>query len=897
MGSLAGTQFIFPLLVADVQAPLLSILSSNDCPPQLTLAALRTLNTMADYLPPEGTYYWPKDGRLAKALYAREPAEAMAKTIRNESNSNIAQQSASLAACLMSKTLSNEQQKTQLVEAGVLDSLAAKLASFVVAEGCVLPTPEALANGHGSPGRIPPSAPPTARIHPFLHLTALIVDGSKSRAEHLLSSPDLQSVFPRPQPEISPSEIKKTPWGSSTYLSGSAIPRIQDQSLLDTLLPNVPGFHQPTSHNSNFPPLGSSSLQNANQPSLFQPGSGSLGDPASTGEVDDGEESPLIPWLTFLTRKELDLPRVMAAKLLISLFRLGFAHRKRASQFRMTLVPLLVGILEKDYRPSENGAVPGSDVLSPRLRIKEETPAILASLIMDHKDLQKAAYDAAAVKKLSLLLKESYDPLPHHAEGMWTPERTMGSGAEHTTEPERMLGKAGPTPIARHLMKFREGLLQALASIAPFEDEYRKAICDQGVLPYIIDSLKPYSAISAMSQVDNRIIPGNAAGTLLAACGATRALTRSVSILRTNLIDAGVTDPLFQLINEQNIDVQIAATSVICNLALDFSPMKEIIINRGITKVLSRHAHEANIGLRIESVWALKHLVYNAPNDIKKQVFSELDPVWIKQVISSDPFNEPNRANLSGDPSRNTLFAVANARGDHVNLLNSEPMPTEWSAETRARLEQFHRNVAARQAEQDAKDAVAYTNQNRQDDVAVQEQVIDLLRNMFCGTGAAEMTDHVLGTIGTSDFLSIMASRLRPSVSNSPHRKDARAHLSRDEILVAVLYVLIHLAAGQARFRRLLADHRDILGLIVPLMEHKNRTVRSNACWIAINLTYQDGEADHSDCKRRARLLHDLGFTKKLHALQDDPELDVKERTKTALQLMSQYLPKSGGYD
>ncbi|KAL9109612.1 MAG: hypothetical protein Q9227_005792 [Pyrenula ochraceoflavens] len=902
LGSLAqsGTQFIFPLLVANVQAPLLTTLSSNDCPPQLALAVLRTLNTIADYLPPEGTFYWPRDQRLAQILYTKESAQAIARIIGSGSISNIAQQSSSLAACLMSKTLINEQHKDLVVEVGVLDSLATKLASFVVSQGCVLPTSEALSNGSGLQGRLPLPAPANARAYPFLQLTAVIVEGSKTRAEHLLCSPTLQTVFPRSQPEIPSSEIKRTPWGSSTYLSGYAIPRHQDQNPIDTLLPNIPGSQLPSSHNSNFPPLGSSGLQIASQPSLFQAGSTSTGDLGPSSEIDDTDENALIPWLILLVREETDLPRIMAAKLLVSLFRLGYAHRKRTSQFRMTIVPLLVCMLEKGFEPIGDGAIPGSDVLSSKLRIKEETPAILAALIMDKKELQRAAFDAHAIKRLSQLLKESYDPLPHHAVGMWTPERTMGSGAEHTNEPERMLGHAGPTPMARHLMKLREGLLQALAAIAPFEDEYRKAICDQGIVPYIIDSLKPYCAVASMSHVDSRIIPGNASGTLLAACGATRALTRSVSILRTSLIDAGVTEPLLQLIGDQNVDVQIAATAVVCNLALDFSPMKELIIKRGITKVLSQHAHGGNVGLRIESVWALKHLVYNASNEIKQQVFHELDPTWIKQVISSDPFNNPNRADLSGDPSRNNLFSVANARGDHVNLLNSEPIPIDMSPETKAHLDQFHRNVAARKAEYDAKSAVAYTNQHRQDDVLVQEQVIDLIRNMICDSTsgkATEVTKHILDTLGANDFLGIMADRLRPRASHNPHRKDNRPHPSKDEVLIAVLYVLIHLAAGEGRVRRLLAKHREILALIVPLMDHKNQLVRLNSCWIVINLTYPDNDADASDCRQRAKLLDELGFTRKLHALQDDPVLDVKERTKTALSLMHQSLPKGGGHE
>jgi len=191
--------------------------------------------------------------------------------------------------------------------------------------------------------------------------------------------------------------------------------------------------------------------------------------------------------------------------------------------------------------------------------------------------LQKHAVEGDAIKRLSQLLKETYNPVHELSRSMWHAEEQPTTESLNANPPECRLGPAGYSPLNFHIMRYRENILKALAALVPFKDEYRKAVCDNGVVPYIIDSLKPFpNTLPAGPSHGNSTGDGNPTPTLLAACGAARMLTRSVSVLRTSLIDAGVSTPLFVLIRHPDIEVQIAATSVICNLALDFSPMKEV---------------------------------------------------------------------------------------------------------------------------------------------------------------------------------------------------------------------------------------------------------------------------------------------------------------------------------
>jgi hypothetical protein len=197
-------------------------------------------------------------------------------------------------------------------------------------------------------------------------------------------------------------------------------------------------------------------------------------------------------------------------------------------------------------------------------------------------------------------------------------------------------------------------------------------------------------------------------------------------------------------------------------------------MSQGILKILCAHAHTADPKMRVSALWALKHLANAAPNEVRMSIIEELGTGWLIQTMSGE--SHPSSLHRSH-------MATPNAAGEQVDILNAvdEPSmdlddaasldsssededamtdsighlrPPSIPVQHRARLK------AIRQEEESP------VIRGRKDDILVQEQVLDLVRNLIseAGPGQPEMIDHLLEVMGQQRLFECLANKLKPKV-------------------------------------------------------------------------------------------------------------------------------------
>ena len=583
--SIGGPAFLSPLYASHAVTPLLALLALSESSPQLVLQTLRTLNSIAD----AHSLSTPDQSRagasLSDLLYTDDVLRNLAVLILQTSPSMITHQQINLVAVLVSKTCLEGVHRTLLVRSGVLDALAAKLAAWVAAT-LVYPS-----SGEQKQSRtwVMPDGNiclRNARLSSILHAISTILQHSPSRASHLVNTPCLSSVFQKLDTDVRAVCEKAT----AALLAGTKVDSISPSTFMETMLPSLPmsQYRPALEHPMGFPPLDPIKVQ-GKQSQWPRCISSAVEIFSGTGlEHVSEDESPLVSWLMHVSRVFDEVTSLTAVRLLATLYGLGLVKKSRDSAIALLVVPPLVHMLDKDLKISQNCLHPFDNSMVTPLSniIKEEAPAVLAMLAVNNPKAQKAAADAGAIKKLSQLLKETYESVPASSSSTLWSSQPVEPTATPTRDEISRLGATGISRSAYHSIKVRETTLVAFAALASDKDEYRKVMIDNGVITFIIRTLRaedtffapPSSGVESFNyeNIEQKASYAHCREAILAACGAARALSRSVSTLRTSLMDAGLTAPLFVLLRCNDMGLKVAATAVVCNLVLEFSPMREV---------------------------------------------------------------------------------------------------------------------------------------------------------------------------------------------------------------------------------------------------------------------------------------------------------------------------------
>lgn len=326
-----------------------------------------------------------------------------------------------------------------------------------------------------------------------------------------------------------------------------------------------------------------------------------------------------------------------------------------------------------------------------------------------------------------------------------------------------------------------------------------------------------------------------------------------------------------------------------------------------------------NAKLRLNALWALKHLVLAASNNVKRTSLEELGSGWLVQLICDDTEDEAlatskmrweayDKAELDQDGDENMGMNYTDGRFDPKSVDNAGHMGRQVGGggidddNTTSRYTtirgQYNSHASARLAElRDAE--LNPARRARKDDVAVQEQGLDFIRNLIGGghqdngSSTSEMIEFLFDTLGQDRVFEILDSKLQHKIIKRRDRRSGSSSESRvipasPEILAAVGWILVHMAASVPQHRQLIIAQTDMLRHLVPLFNHHSKDVRMSLCWLSANLTWMDDESDHTACAQRSHELKKLGFLSKLESLELDPELDIRERAKTAIWQMKQ---------
>lgn len=235
----------------------------------------------------------------------------------------------------------------------------------------------------------------------------------------------------------------------------------------------------------------------------------------------------------------------------------------------------------------------------------------LTELVIQNPYLQRVATDSGAIIKLATFLVpqevSSNDLANNDSNVASLKSRPYKRPFEHRDT--KSLASSPPIDqYGDYLSPLdRSDVLSALAALMDEYDPARDAVIAQNILPVIVDGLSDSNY--AVVRASLRCI---------------RALSRSVKILRKDIAKECLGEHILRLLDSDDESTRHCASATICNLVLEFSSMRTVILKKGGVDTLIRLLSSSDTEVRKNSLWALKNLLFKADADTKTTVLSSL---------------------------------------------------------------------------------------------------------------------------------------------------------------------------------------------------------------------------------------------------------------------------------
>ncbi|OAV99075.1 hypothetical protein PTTG_11930 [Puccinia triticina 1-1 BBBD Race 1] len=434
------------------------------------------------------------------------------------------------------------------------------------------------------------------------------------------------------------------------------------------------------------------------------------------------------------------------------------------------------------------------DNASHSIDVRSEAAYALAHTLTISESLHYEAYEANAIPVLKKLIdKASIDPLPY------------------------------PTPaFVTQSAMLRESAYLALASLMSTLDAPRKQVIATNLLPGIVQSLSDPSILVRS-----------------ASCQCCRALSRAMSIVRTNLTDEGAGSRLFDLafgletrrdhsaldalleddddddLDEDAVEIQlkIIAMGALCNLVLEFSPMKNEVLNRnGIEKFIKLLKSSKYKSLREAALWGLKNIIFSSSYQLKLRVIMCLG--W------------------------DEIFKCLNDK----NLSIQENMIS------------FLRNLACGEISDIEIIFKQLTNTNIEN---THPPLTEVLEEKLTWSSS---TSGPMNTSTTDTGAPPMQSRQISVINDS----------SKEQILIQTIYTFSNIATGNLTHKTFILERPLVMKAVLAALSHPNPDVQSAAIWCIINLTYFDEDTKPKVIMDTIGIIEELGIPEKLHEILRD---------------------------